>query len=375
MLYASNEWIGIVHSTIPKYINMLVDLTTRQRLLLALMRRRGRILTNQGGPSCQWPLKISLPQPESYADGGIVNFANHQAYETLAVDWRGYINTDSMSMKQRLMNSGPQQLINVYQQKQNNLAQGLREAFCGELYKDGEAADRMDNVHGLETFMNHDSGNVAAGDRLAIPDDTYGMTRLSTQPGQHGGFWSADMADPHNATLGTDWPDGNGVSEYDFLAPKLVNYTSNNWGTGSTEWVDNCWRVIDQTIDWLSLTNGPGGRPDMIVLSSDLHTQYKQHWEVKQRLTIPHKESQDLGFTGILNQDGVAIQQDFDCPPGTGYAINVSKMEIRSLAPNLFWSKPPSEDPHTAWSYQFGTGFWGNATFCPKHFAKLGAFA
>lgn len=373
-LVTSNNWEGIVHATMPTYLKKLVDVTMRDRLLLAMIQKRGRIKLNCSGDYLRWPVFYSLPEMETYNDGGIINFGNHNPNLTLAVDWRGYIVQDSISMMQHAINSGTAQIIGLFQQKQNNIRQKIREAFCSELYGDGDAADAGMRIHGLESFMDHDDTNIVVGDRVAIPEDTFGKTAESTGLGDHGGFWSANSSSKPSAYLATDWPDGQGSSEYDCLAPKLVNWSSNAWGTSSTAWEDNAWRVTDATIDWMSYTGGKEAKPDVLVYSNDMFRGYKYAQESKTRINIPHKESEDLGFSDTLNHNGVAIDKDFDCPIDTGYCINVDKMELCSLFPQLFWYKGPTEDPHTAWSKLFATGFYGNATWQPKYFGKIKNF-
>jgi hypothetical protein len=179
-----------------------------------------------------------------------------------------------------------------------------------------------------------------------------------------------------NSTIATDWPDGSGDTEYDYLAPKLVNWSATNWGTGSTLWEDNCWRVISQAITWLTTTGGDDGMPDICVLASNLFQGYKNHEEAIRRISIPHKVANDLGFAGnVLNQDGCAISADFDCPANTGYMLNTSTITIRSLFPELFWMEGPDKDPRTLWAWLWGLGFYGNVDFQPKFVGKIKNFA
>ena len=369
----ADEWVGIIHTTRPHYMKGASDLTMRKRLLLAMLKKRGRINYNCSGDQCQWQLMFSQPPVSAYADGGVVDFSNHDAYRRVQIDWRGYVATDTMTKKQGAMNKGDEALVKMFQGKQNNLMKAIRDNYCGELYRDGEATGRENNIHGLETFMG--SGTTVTADLVAKPDDTYGLGSLETDLGSFGGTWSSDLSTSPNASVGTDWPNGNGDSEYDFLTPKLVNWSSNNWGTGATTWEANAWRVISQTITWLTTTGGEDGRPTIIPLSPDLYQGYKNAQEVKTRINVPHKESQDLGFSDVLNEDGVAIQSDFDCPVQTGYALNLSTIEICSLFPELFWMEGPDKDPRTLWSWLWGTGFFGNVKYQPKHTGKIKNYA
>ena len=370
----SDEWIGIIHSTMPKYLKGASDLTIRKRLLLAMLRKRGRMTFNHSGDQCIWQVEFSQPPVEQIADGGVIDFGNHDAFRQLAVEWRGYVTTDSMTKKQRAMNKGKEALINLYNTKLARLRKSINDKFAGEIYKDGEAVGRESAVHGLETFLG--AGTVAAADKIAAPSDTYTLRAKSTVLGAEGGNWS-DVASgtPNNDSIGTDWPDGAGDSEYDYLAPKLVNWSANSWGTSSQLWEENAWRVIGQTITWLTLTGGADGMPTLCAMSGNLFQGYKNSQEAFRTINIPHKEAQDLGFGNVLNHDGVALYPDFDCPFNTGYMVNLDTVEIMSLFPELFWYEGPDKDPRTMWSDLWGMGFYGNATFQPKHVAKIFNFA
>lgn len=370
----ADEWVGIVHSTRPRYMKGASDLTIRKRLLLAMLKRRGRFEYNCSGDQLQWQLEFSQPPVTQNADGGVVDFANHDAFRKVIIDWRGYIATDTLTKKQHGMNKGDEALINLFNTKQKRLRKAVSDTFAGELYRDGSAAGRENAIHGLETFMG--AGTVTAGDRIAAPSDSYGNNALSTVPGALGGSWSEVAATKPNASLATDWPDGSGDVEYDFNSPKLINWSSTDWGTSSTDWEANAWRVISQGITWLTTTGGDDGMPTLIPMSANLFQGYKNAQEVKTRINIPHKESQDLGFGQTLNQDGVGLYPDFDCPINTGYFLNLNQMSVKSLYNELFWMEGPDKDARSGWSYLWGTGFYGNVQYeSPKHFGKFANYA
>ena len=369
----ADEWIGIIETTRHKYLKGASDLTIRKRLLLAMLQRRGRITYNNSGDECRWDVEFSEPPVTAHGDGGVIDFSNHDAYRQIGIDWRGYVATDTMSKKQKQMNRGDEAIVQVFENKNKKLMKAISNNFAGELYKDGEEAGRENNIHGLETFLG--AGTVTSADRIAAPSDTYGVTALSTAPGTYGGSWSAGLTTKPNASLATDWPDGQGSSEYDFMSPKLINWSSTNWGTGATTWEANAWRVISQLITWLTTTGGDEGMPTLIPMGSDLYQGYKNAQEVKTRIIVPHKEAQDLGFQGVLNEDGCGLYSDFDCPAGVGYGLNLMEMEICSLFDKLFWMEGPDKDPRTVWSYLWGVGFFGNVKYQPKNVAKFAGYA
>lgn len=367
----SDEWVGIIHTTRPKYMKGASDLTLRKRLLLQMLRKKGRIERNASGDECKWQVEYSQPPITSYGGSGQLAFSNHNAHQQATLDWRGYIATDTLTKKQNAMNSGQEALINLFQTKSNRLVKSLGQNFAREIVTaDGNASGSENRIHGIASFEGYTDGESLVTDRLAYPVDTYGG--LSTTPGAGGGSWSTNLTTKPNHNVATDWPDGQGDSEYDYWTPKLINWSSSGWGTGSVLWEDNCWRVIGQAITWLTTTGDLEGMPDICLLAPDLFQGYKNHEETIRRITVPHKESQDLGFGNVLNQDGVAIQADYDIPSTKGFMLNVDKMTLRSIMPELFWMEGPDKDPRNAWAWLWGVGFYGNLFVdSPKHFAVL----
>lgn len=365
---AADLSIQIDDTTKIGYTKGASNLTLRSRLKLALLRRKGRVTYNWEGKNCTWQFKFSQPPIRMLPGigGGVIDFANHDAYRQNEIDWRGYFGTDSISMLQKQVNRGAAALVNLFQTKQNDLMSSIRDNFCAELYKDGQAAGRLMAIHGLATFTGQ--GTVTAADKIAAPDGTYG--KFATDIGTFNGSWTANLGTFNNASLATDWPDGSGTAEYDVTSPKLVNWSSTGWGTGSTLWEDNCWRVLSQTILWLTTTGGNDGMPDICTMPSHLLQGIKNHEEAIRRVLIPSPAALELGFKGTLNMDGVELAPDFDCPVNTFYMENLSQTEIRSLFPELFWIKGPDTDARTMWSTVWGTGFYGNVVHQPKHTAE-----
>ncbi len=365
----SDEWIGVINTTKPAYMKGASDLTIRRRLFLSMLRKRGRITYNNSGYEFRWQVEFSQPTMHQHGDGSMIDFTNHQAFQQCVLPWSGYQASDSITMKQKAMNSGNEALINLFKTKQGRLMKKLTSGLAGEIYKDGGSSGRENCIYGLETFLT--VANTAAGNTIGTPNDSY--AGLNTNLADQGGTWSADGSSFPNATLAKDWPNGQGDSEYDYFAPKLVNWSSTAWGTGSTTFEDNCWRVIGQTITWLTTTGGEDGMPSICVLAPHLFQDYKNHEEAIRRINIPHKEGEDLGFKGnVLNQDGCAISGDFDCPLNTGYMVNLSQLEIASLMPELFWMEGPDKDPRSGYAYLWGSGFYGQLKVeSPKHVAKL----
>lgn len=363
------EWAGVVNTTASRYLKGASDSTIRERITLAMMNRRKRISFNWDGKDVTQQIKFSLPEMEAYG-GGTLDFEPADKYRQITLDWRGYKVTDTMTEKERLMNRGVPQLVNRYAAIMTDMRQALEDGFGAEMYVDGNASGNENRIHGYESFLADDT-NTAVTDICAKPSDTYGG--LSTVPGNVAGSWSTNLATSPSAQVATDWPTGSGDCEYDFNSPRLYNWSSTNWGTSTNTWLDNCERVIRRANLLSRLTHGPRGRADLCIVDEAMLFDYLNAQSAKQRIVVPHKAAQDLGFEAV-QQEGIAILTEFDCPSNTGYLLNVDKMQMRCLHGQLFMPRGPEYDIRTD-SYLFAMGFFGNLWCQVKFFSKLKNYA
>lgn len=367
----SQEWSGVVNTTITKYMKGAADTTIRKRLLLAWLKSKGRITYGASGKDLQWQLEYRQHQMQSYGSGGSIDFAPLDRFVTCSVDYRGYKQSDAMSEKERLMNRGPQALIDRYSRIAKDMEKNMTNQFPAELYVDGYAAGNENRLIGFDSFTG--TSTTVAADKIAKPSDTY--AGRNTALGDKGGTWTAALSTFPNANVATDWPDGQGTPEYDYFTPKLVNWSSTSWGTGSVLWEDNCERAIRQLVTWNTISGGEQGKPDILVVAPNLWVGYQNHWSAKQRIMVPHKKSQDLGFEDTLNQEGLGVTSDFDVAANCGYAWNFDETELTCLYPQLFVSQGPELDFRSQ-MYLFLLGFFGNLKFStPKAMGKTKNYA
>jgi len=368
----AGEGLAVIKATAAKYFAGASDLTIRKRLMLSLLAKYGRIIYDENGVTNTWLIQHDEPPVTAHGAGGEISFDEHDLFTSLTTDWRGYIVTDKMHEKDRLMNKGEVAIVDRYRRIIPQLRQSLDNKFHGEFYIDGDAANNDNRIHGMETFLA--SGTTVAADLVAKPDDKYGGQ--DTDVGALGGTWSTDLATASrpNASIATDWPHGAGSSAYDALSPTLLNTSSTSWGTGSTSWEDNCARVLRQGVHWLTKNGGSDGKPTSCFLASNFFVDFQNYQEAKMRITVQHSEAEDLGFSDVLKFDGLMIKSEFDVPAGNGYIINAQQMELASLAPVMFFTKGPEFDMRTM-NYLFYAGFFGNVRYQPKFFGKLKAYA
>lgn len=362
------EWAGVISSTAPKYLKGAEDLTVRNRLLFTKMQKDGRITFNANGHKQIWTVECFQPSVETAGDDGNITFGRNDLLKQLENDWRGYRATDKMTTKEMQMNRGDVAIVERYGRIMPTLTKSVTQRLGSEMYGDG--GSDPNRLHGLETFMAQDS--CVAADKIAKPSDTYGG--LSVAVAALGGSWTSALTVKPNASIAKDWPDGSGDSEFDYLAPKLANWSSTSWGTGSATWTDNCMRVLSQLHTWLTMTAGKEGTPKMDVMASNLFYEYKMAQLAKQRINIPHKEAEDLGFGDVMNQDGVMLAADFDCPVNTGYSLNTDQMTLESLFSKLLNNEGPTYSiKDDAWLFMIS--FFGNVKYRPKFFGKFKNYA
>lgn len=370
----SNEAALLTKATAPKFYKKAADLTWRSRLWLAMLYKYGVIEFNATSFSVTWNAEVKQPDVQQYGDAGAISFSEHDALQQFTTDVRGYIATDRLSIKKELMNRGATQLDNLKANKPIRLVKALKNTLSGELYIDGNASGNSNRFHGIKSFTG--AGSVAAGDKIAMPSDTY--AGLSTALGTLGGTWSSDLAsaDRPNATLANDWPFGHGSSQYDPVSPLLVNTSSTGWGTGSTKWIDNCEEAMRfaRIVQTARGARGEDQRtPFMHMLSSDLYAGFLSHWAPKARLDVPHPEAARLGFTDTMNFEGDMVHYEYDTPASEGYGISPSMMEMFILGPELYTEL--EEFQMTTLGTNFAVYTFGNLRYQTKFFTAYDNYA
>lgn len=353
-----------------------IDLTIRKRLILAMLERRGLIVTNYNGShESRFDVDYKEPPVESYGDGGVVSYERRDYLQQAEMDWRGYVATDLMTIKERAMTSGqPTTMVNRYKRIFPKLTKGVRNKIGLEFYIDGYAAGNENRFCGVESFCgadtDYDTTGADVADIVADPKDTYlGLSTAVNQSGR----WTSDLSTYPNANIAYDWPEGEGSPDFDYWSPKLVNWSSTTFHSDTT-WDDTCVPVLRRTLQWLRLTSGADGYTLMAVIAGHMMTDFKAAFDSKLRVIAPHKEAEDLGFPDVLNFEGLGIHTEFGIPANTGYVVNVDEMELDILTPKLINTKGPDYDPDSL-AYKFAVYTFGNWRFIPKHCAKLYNYA
>lgn len=361
-------WVGIMNTTIPNYIRAVMQNTLRNRKWTAWMQAKGRITYNWSGYWADWPVQFAEAPIQGYADNMAVTFPQRNYWKKVALGWRGFIATDSMTYQQRLMNSGNEAIIDRYNSIIPMLMQGMTQKFGDQVYLDGELAANLLLFHGIESFMSNSGASTRQP--IMLPNDTY--AGQSCTLGNAGGSWTLNGAN-------TEWPSGTGDPEYDFWSPLIVNYTSTvaqslgGWSapTGSKTWPNTCREAIRYGIMNQQRNDMAEDNLDMIVLELPLFRQFKDKVEASERIVVNKEDGLwKLGFKDVMNYDGVDITFEYGVPANVGYGFSMKNAEIRSQQPELVVKHGPEEDI-TDLSIKFLMSNFGNFCFNPRRHVKF----
>ncbi len=369
--FTRTAWQESLNVTRETYMKEVIKTAQRKRLVMALLKKRGKFKYNQSGTDLTWLIEKKQTNPRQLGDGGPVQFSRKTLHKQATIDWRGYEDNDMITYRNEKQNDGVDALVKLGASKLKQLGEAMKSYLNQQLFVDGYASGNEQAIHGLESFFG--TGTTVAADIIAQPSDTYAT--ISTTLGTEGGAWSSDLGTSPNANLANDWPFGSpsghhSGTHYDFWSPKVWNWSSTGWGTGGTTWEDNCLQVLRNAVTVQRRLNGQEGKTDLFLCDDRMLVDLKDALEPRLRTSTPHKEATNLGFEETVNYEGLAIDTDFNIPVNTGYGLSVDNMEFCTQTSDLFDSFGPQWGL-THMAYLFLTTFLGNVKHnSPKYFWK-----
>jgi hypothetical protein len=353
-------WSRIVNSTIRKYIREREINILRNRKLTALLKKKGRMSFNWSGIAMDWKVKYKRVRLTPYADGDTLQFDRKDRYKTAVLDWRGYSSTDSMTKGEFLQNRSTEAIIKLYDEIAQDLIDDMEDAFGEEFYINGYDPSNAKRMHGIESFM---QGTQNAGNGAATPTGSF--AGLSCALGAYGGTWQPGSLPA--------WPNGRGDAQYDFWSPIIVDYGDTLFSSTNT-WAANCVEALSFGIIKSKKSKSAKGQLDVIFVDDEMFRTYMAVYRTKERILIEKQADASLlislGFTDVINQDGIDVTWEYGIPSGVGYGFNCDMMELRSQQAQVFVPEGPDQDIATK-SWRFSVDFFGNTVWNPKYFVKF----
>lgn len=361
MADALKEALLTIKTTAPKYLAEATDHTIRRRLLLKMLERSGNVMFNVRTPKMIWDIEVREPKVRVLSGGGRSVFNQTDAYEQLEIDHAELEATDTLDRRTQMVNdSSPQQIVNLAGTKMDKLVRTMTRKINSQFYVDNSSGVNVGMMTGIKSIVK--PATITAGDIVAIPaaNTTYGGK--SIELGSLGGHWSTNLATSPNASAATDWPFGQGSSEYDYNTPKMFNINGNF--NGDTGWANNCLKVMRRMASTIESLGGDGVNPVAHILGLDLHNEFKDKLETRERLYVSDY-AKSLGFPDVMSYEGAVVMKDYDCPSGEGYAVNPNEIALYSVHDQLFFTDGGWETPEQ--STLFLVGFLGNWVWTPKY--------
>ncbi len=363
---ASVEFNRVLQTTISEYMLGAEDNTIRNRKVLALMKAKGRINFNHEGTDLNWGIQYRQRALAGYADGDTVNFQRSDNFKRASVPWRGYIMSDLVTDKEKLMNRGRPALIKYISELVESMTEDMTQKYGPQLYQDGNAAANAKTLMGLDTFEG--TATISAGNFIATPGNTYGG--LSCALGNYGGSWT-----------GT-WPVGTGDVEYDFWSPLVVDYTNTGWGYTPETWANTSHDALRFGILHSKRNDSQKGLIDIVMLDRELYRQWEKLLDTKERVSVQiagdalgaRPTLRNLGFGDMQSFEGAEITWEFGVPVDAsnvaqGYGLNIDEMELCCLDDRIFKSMGPYYD-EASMADRYMIRQFGNMKFNPRYFVK-----
>lgn len=362
------EWTRVATTTTRKYLKGYEAEVFRNRAVLALLKKKGRIVNNVGGDGIQWQVEYRQTPMQQNNHEQTLTFARQDAYKNAYLTYRGYGATDAIYDRELELNKGPEALVNVFENLGKRLSQTLEEQFPDKLF--GSDVTNTGDITGLESMFGTTGTNTiatASGTRSANAADYVGWPTAT-----YAGL-VCTLGNYTGSLPAAGWPLGVVAQPgLDFWSPLVVNYESTAFGGAAATFAQQCVQALRFGITHSKRNKSKRGDLDLILLDRDLYRQFKDKWDPIQRINVDKNDGMvSLGFKDVMSIDGVEVMSDYSVPAPLGYGINADFMTLYSTKDTLFELKGPFYDEESQ-ANRYMARYFGNLVCqSPRHFCKF----
>lgn len=167
---ANPNWGEVMTSTLAHRRKNIADTVSKNNVVISELRRAGRYRTIGGGRTISQPIMVGEENDnfQYYSGREALNVAGQEVLTSAEFPWKQYACAVSMSGYEMLTNDGPEQVINVMQQRiahaEKTIANQMHRAIHGDGTGSGGKA-----FAGLALYVNEVAGATVGG----IPSATY----------------------------------------------------------------------------------------------------------------------------------------------------------------------------------------------------------
>lgn len=347
----------------------IVDATTKERVLLLMMERMGRITGPAGGDFCEWPVWMRNPKPRGFSPSATPEYNSPDPFRVAALNWGSYQHGLILDRITLQVNKGKEQLINKYEHAKLEVESSFKNRWPEYLYQDGSNPPGGEPypIHGFYTWLGQSIASTAAANqgyqgkcRLVSGSFAGLVMDLGTEGTDYTGSDGFTTVQTTNAGTGVTagqkwWPAGKGDPAYDYWHPLIVNSTANGWGTnpGFNE------RYASDILDWAigysrRVASGDAGEVNLVLCATDPMLTIQKHYHSTYRTMAQYlndpmgQPTQGRAYqTAIYNHAGCALVKDYDIPNTTDLiGINMDTIQYKTVHPiNQYSGTLPIMEP------------------------------
>lgn len=322
--YTHDAILSVVRSKVPIWHKDAVDCTLRNRTVFPLMRKWGNLMLGVEISWARiWNIKSKLPETEEWLDNPDQDFPSGPEQEQYQLTPGAYIAKDSLSEQQyEAVLGSKSQIYNLYTEKavdcQTSMANKLNYAAIK-----GDGTGRQ--MSGFDTFLTTGT-TAAATDIVAKPDDSY--AGQDTDVGAEG-TWSTNLTTSPNASIATDWPEGQGSPEYDAKSP-LQLVRNGPWTNGNT-WPNNSTQIFRYAC---SVQRHRGAKvadpsaPLTFLCGERMEREWREFAEARNYRLEPVKEAINIGMPQTVYFENSWVTSDYDVLPNEAYIVQPDMIEF-----------------------------------------------
>jgi len=321
-------WARLATTTINNYLREMTEPVWRDHPLMALLRKKGRVVYKQRGNKIQWEVKYRVPTPSASGDMEETDIGRENWIDNATLNWKMYTYGHAISRFEELANGDSKvALVKIMTDVTKTCAKAFNDYLAKECFVDSGATGNSKKLDGLESML----GGTASGTyvKMAAPNDTYAGLAC-TLGSEKGGSWD-DVY----------WPLSTGDEKWEFWSPRLYNVTastafaSGGWQADSKTWPATWREAFELDIAQAQQRNHKRD----LFLSDGLHyTQALNSVETKERINLTPSPNTamvaSLGFNSMMFS-GVEWVTGYGVPTTTTYGLTIDKITLRCMQDQL----------------------------------------
>lgn len=335
----------------------IVDPMYRKCAFVEYLRRKGRVVKNCTSEKFEWRVKMTTREPVPYNRNDIIATPQTNRWTKAELPYRAYVHGESIDEFTKKANRGSDKIFNIWEETLTALMEEMFDYLAKSSWLDGNATGNEDRIHGVESWM---ANTTAVNSKWAYgPNDTY--AGLSTVLGNYGGTVS-------------DFPISGYTEDAAFWSPLLADPTyawsgsTHTWATHWRETLEACNSYFD---------NLRGQLPDTYLMPAAELLVVKTGLAGDESIQVTRGPESSLaaklGYDHVY-VDGVELVKDRYCPADTVYGFVWDKLQLRTMAGQLFEKK--GDDNLTNLTEEIVFTFFGNlAIKSPAYSIKVYNFS